>query len=294
VPRYEGGGVDYKFCVRGLGLRQRTSRPRALHYPFPRCTGSYYARPPCLSCSPHFINTHIALSDLVDTVIDLPTNPPSLYIDLEGVELSRHGTISILQLFASTLNCAYLIDIHTLRDEAFSTAGTKGHNLKWILESEAIPKVFFAVRNDSDALFHHFQISLAGIQDLQLMELATRTFSRRCVNGLSRCIERDAPMTTAEKLAWKAAKEKGLNLFAPERGGSYGVFNTRPLPEEIKVYCVQDVHLLPKLWSYYDRKMTMRWAERVNEASKDRVALSQGKYYNGKGRHMAMAPVGWA
>jgi hypothetical protein len=37
--------------------------------------------------------------------------------------------------------------------DAFSTAGTNGQTLKTILESETIPKVFFDVRNDSDALY---------------------------------------------------------------------------------------------------------------------------------------------
>jgi exonuclease 3'-5' domain-containing protein 1 len=50
-----------------------------------------------------------------------------------------------------------LIDIHILGGKAFSTAGASGKTLKGILESDSIPKVFFNVRNDSDARF--FQLS---------------------------------------------------------------------------------------------------------------------------------------
>jgi len=242
----------------------------------------------------NLVDTCPALADLVDILEGLPTSPPSLYVDLEGVQLSRHGTISILQLFILPQDRTYLIDIHTLQEKAFTTMGANGQTLKGVLESEAIPKAFFDVRNDSDALYSHFNISLAGIQDIQLMELATRTFSKRCVNGLSKCIEREAPMSVREKLAWQAAKEKGLNLFAPERGGSYEVFNIRPLPEEITQYCMQDVQFLPKLWVYYNRKMKSGWTERVEKATKDRVALSKTSTFNGKGRHMALAPSGWA
>lgn len=103
------------------------------------------------------------------------------------------------------------------------------------------------MRNDSDALYSHFGIKLAGVQDLQLMELATRSFPRRRVNGLARCIENDAPMTAAERQRWKATKQKGVDLFAPERGGSYEVFNVRPLAEDIIQYCVEDVRLLPSV-----------------------------------------------
>ena len=32
--------------------------------------------------------------------------------------------------------------------------------------------------------------------------------------------------------SWKAAKEKGERLFKAEHGGSYEVFNQRPIPED--------------------------------------------------------------
>src|SRR6266566_5510940 len=239
------------------------------------------------------VDTPEAISALMDILYGQPTNPPSLYIDLEGVYLSRHGTISILQVFVRPKSRAYLVDIRTLRDKAFSTCGTNGHTFRGILESNTIPKVFFDVRNDSDALYSHFQIRLAGIQDLQLMELATRTFARRHVKGLARCIEDDAPISLSERAAWKAAKEKGVKLFAPERGGSYEVFKKRPLSEEIRLYCAQDVQFLFRLWSQYNSKMTGEWKARVLEASKNRVIESQSPRFNGKGQHMALAPKGW-
>jgi exonuclease 3'-5' domain-containing protein 1 len=71
----------------------------------------------------------------------------------------------------------YLIDVLSLRHECFTACGEGGNNLKDSLESNAIPKVFFDVRNDSDALYSHFKIKLDGVIDLQLMELATRSFS---------------------------------------------------------------------------------------------------------------------
>ena len=87
----------------------------------------------------------------MDALDGQPTTPPSLYIDLEGINLSRNGSISILQVFVSSSRRTYLVDIHTLRNKAFSTPGTNGCTLKDILESDVIPKVFFDVRNDSDA-----------------------------------------------------------------------------------------------------------------------------------------------
>ncbi|RFU81465.1 3 -5 exonuclease [Trichoderma arundinaceum] len=247
--------------------------------------------------APNFtlIDTLPALSAVVDSLKGLPTEPPSIYVDLEGVNLSRNGTISILQLYIHPTKKTYLIDVLSLKDRCFSTPGGNGHSLKVILESTTIPKVFFDVRNDSDALYSHFQISLAGILDLQLMELATRTFPRRLVQGLAKCIEKDALfMCTIDRLNWMETKERGANLFLPEKGGSYQVFLERPQRREILTYCAQDVHILPRLWGAYDSKITAIWKQRVVETSMDRVRLSQSPSYNAKERDKILAPAGWA
>lgn len=240
-----------------------------------------------------FVNTLEGVAKLLEGLADLPTEPPSLYIDLEGVNLSRHGTISILQIFVSPKNHTFLIDIHTLKAETFSHTSSNGSTLRSVLQSPSIPKVFFDVRNDSDALFSHYEIKLSGVHDLQLMELAQRQSSRRLVNGLGRCIEQHSSMTQTEKSDWKAAKNLGRKLFAPEHGGSYEVFNIRPLPEEIVQYCAQDVRFLPKLWHKYHQGMTQTWRVKVEAEVQNRIQLSQSLYYNGKGRHMALAPKGW-
>lgn len=125
------------------------------------------------------------------------------------------------------------------------------------------------------------------------MELATRLFSRRCVNGLSKCIERDAPLSYADRADWVQKKNLGTRLFAPEKGGCYEVFNKRPMDEDILRYCANDVQILPRLWTYYNAKMSKFWIEKVLEASEARIRLSQSLSFNGKGRHMALGPVGW-
>lgn len=231
-----------------------------------------------------------ALSKVVDSLINLPTKPPSLYIDLEGVNLSRQGTISILQIHIASSNENFLIDIHTLGSAAFSTEGKQGHTLRSVLQSDLIPKVFFDVRNDSDALFSHYDISLAGVVDLQLMEYATRTFRRKFVNGLSKCIERDSNMTYTQRLEWQQVKERGVKLFAPEKGGTYEVFNHRPLSDDIGLYCVQDVQWLPLLYEVYSKKLNSNMSAKVALATLERVKDSQSPYYRGHGQHKALGP----
>jgi exonuclease 3'-5' domain-containing protein 1 len=236
------------------------------------------------------IDTFAAIALLVESLSDLPNHPPSIYVDLEGINLSRHGTISILQIYVLPIDRTYLVDVHILRGEAFSTVAKNGHTLKSILESEHISKAFFDIRNDSDALYSLYGIRVAGICDIQLMELATRSFSKRCISGLVKCIERDLTMTARERQNWRAKKERGVKLFAPEHGGSYEVFNSRPLSEEVKEYCMQDVQLLPRLWLHYSPMLEPSWKRKVEDATKDRIKLSQSAYFNGEGRHMALGP----
>lgn len=244
--------------------------------------------------SPKIIDTTTAIGELVGLLADVPNYPPSLYIDLEGINLSRHGSISIMQIFSLPRNEVYLVDVHTLGQGAFLHPSASGATLKGILEDENIQKAFFDVRNDSDALYAHFGVYLAGIQDIQLLELATRRGSRRFIHGLARCIERDAGLTALEASVWKAIKDNGRRLFAPERGGSYEVFNSRPLSEAIIKYCAQDVRILPMLWAVYNGKLEWRWKEKIEVTTRDRVRVCFQAGYTGVGRHMAQSPSGWA
>lgn len=142
-----------------------------------------------------FVDNLTKLIHLISNLGDLPDHPPSLYIDLEGNNLCRYGTVSIMQVFVAPHNHVYLLDITALGEKAFSTETGDCMTLRSVLESSSIPKAFFDVRNDSDALYSHFNISLAGVVDIQLMEIATRRSNLRCVNGLARCIENDVSMS---------------------------------------------------------------------------------------------------
>ena len=253
-----------------------------------------------------FISTSEDLASMLAALMDLSTSPPSLYIDLEGANLSRNGTVALLTLYVPPKDTVYLIDIHTLGTRAFSTpatttaaapedltkdAGDPATTLKSLLESSTVPKVFFDVRNDSDALFSHYGINLSCIHDLQLMELATTTRgSREYLVGLSKCIEYNASrlsITAAQLQVWKTTKEAGTNLFAPERGGSYRVFEKRPLNDTIKNYCVQDVVYMPRLWKLYSERMAEGglWHTMAMEGAAKRVKESQQPDYRPNGAH---------
>ncbi|KAL2833285.1 hypothetical protein BDW59DRAFT_138414 [Aspergillus cavernicola] len=174
---------------------------------------------------PVFINTQEGMSDLVDWIAGQETwlgnLQPPLYIDIEGERLSRHGKVSLLTVLVHLgkhHEHAHVIDIHTLGTVAFSTVGSRGKSFKDILESTQILKVFFDVRNDSDALYAHYGIKLQGIYDVQLMESARRpdTGRRKFVCGLSKCTE-DIP-NKKEREQWRLCKGEGRNVMEPCKG----------------------------------------------------------------------------
>ncbi|KAH8588252.1 ribonuclease H-like domain-containing protein [Bisporella sp. PMI_857] len=243
------------------------------------------------------INTTKQIGDLVDWLILRHASPelykPTMYIDLEGIDLCREGSLSILTLLIDTgipTIRVCLVDVYSLGSQAFNTTGIKPKTLKDILQDENIPKVFFDVRNDSDALFAHFGVALQGVEDVQLMESATRTTtrSRKYLNSLARCVE-NYVLYDSDLTRWKLANEKGERLFKAEHGGSYEIFNQRPIPDDIISYCVGDVQYLPTLWDRF-RWRTNRWRDLVNDKTKQRVAASQKPEYQPHGPDRTLAP----
>ena len=233
------------------------------------------------------VDTASALQAFLDGVADDAGKSPSLYVDLEGNNLSRHGTLSLVTIFVEPEKKVYLIDVTTLQQDAFDTAGSNGRTLRAVLESDRVTKVFFDIRNDSDALFSLYGVKVDGVEDLQLIELASRTVNRKHVNGLAKCIGKDSTIGYAEKQVWQKVKDKGRLLV------DYSVFDERPLRADIRDYCTQDVTMMPHLRSVYWAKLCDAWWKKIEDETKARIQLSQSAGYNGRGQHKAEGPPEW-
>ncbi|CVL09128.1 uncharacterized protein FMAN_14240 [Fusarium mangiferae] len=61
-----------------------------------------------------FVNNATAIAQLVDFLDGPPAVPPSIFIDLEGVNLSRHGTISSMQVYYLPTNQPFLTSSESL------------------------------------------------------------------------------------------------------------------------------------------------------------------------------------
>ncbi|KAK5046728.1 hypothetical protein LTR84_007489 [Exophiala bonariae] len=245
--------------------------------------------------APTVVDSQPALIHLLDSILELPVEPPSLYFDLEGIRLGRLGSISLVSLHVAPHSKTYIVDVNLLCGSAFSTLSTnKEWSLKTVLESQHIPKVFFDVRNDSDALYSHYQISINGVVDLQLLELATRKGSRNRVAGLAKCIQTDSSVSDDSKRAWRETKEAIGRLYDPKSGGRYEVFNECPLRPDILQYCAYDVELLPSLWEVYSTELLKTgygcWRSMIRHETQERIKLSQSPHYNGQAQSKVYGP----
>ena len=128
---------------------------------------------------------------------------------------------------------------------------------------------------------------------MQLLDIASRrsrNIPTKFVSGLTRCIEKYVHPPNE----WKQVKEEGNVLFSPEKGGSYDIFEQRPLDARILAYCAQDVALMFQLEAAMKGKMGKKgkgWDERIIVASASRVAESKSSKYEGRAAKRIIAPV---
>ena len=238
-----------------------------------------------LECIETIIVDSVALlQSVIEEVGNLRTDTPTLFIDLEGVQLSRHGSVSIMSIYATPRKRIYLIDIYRLGGDAFSTVTSDGSSLKSVLESSVILKGFFDVRHDSNALFSHYGICVAGIRDVQLMELGTRKGPKTYLASLAACVEKDSTISTSKKKEWETTKRNTKRLYDPAVRGRYEIFNDRPIRPDIVRYCAGDVALLPDLFHQYNAKLCSPgekfWEMHILEATKERIKFSQSPKFD--------------
>ncbi|CAD6571783.1 MAG: hypothetical protein ASARMPRED_004786 [Alectoria sarmentosa] len=239
------------------------------------------------------VQTAFSLRKMLDDIsLVYESRTPALFLHADGRGLCRTGPLAILELHIDAPNRShtYLVHVHFLEDRAFTTLSTNGqYTLKAILEEPKIPKVFFDVRMDADALYAQYDITLAGIIDLQLMELSARAKrdggSDGRLHSLETCFDNDSAMNPAEVARFKSFRNRGKARWDPALGGSYDVFELQSLFQEIFAYCEANVQAMPRLFEVYnsrlDGKMDLTEKDdfhacRILSASRNRVIMAQG------------------
>ncbi|KAB5595240.1 hypothetical protein CTheo_1318 [Ceratobasidium theobromae] len=273
-----------------------------------------------------FIDNAEALSDALDSLCSLNLNTPSLFIDLHGIRVSRNGRLCILEIYVPALETVLMIDVSALDHLTFSTTSLpqkpgarRGLTLKDIFESPEIPKVFYdgmilfqfpvglvsviinidpiqsAVRSDADNLFNVFDVSLQGVIDIQLCELAVRIGSKRFFNPLALSITNDIRPSAGTQQKWSEWISKGQKCISPELGGDLRVWDERPLRQELVNYCLADVIYLPRLLQVYEAKLSGKPEsfKKIEQEVQARLKLAEDFAFDSSGKHMARAPADW-
>jgi exonuclease 3'-5' domain-containing protein 1 len=144
------------------------------------------------------INSVKKLERLRQDLDGLEVKSPSIYLDAHGVAQDQLIYLQILVLRTGTL---YIVGMKRLDIAALSATSDSSTSLRSILESKSIPKVRFDIRTASKLLFRDFDVSLDGIYDLQLMELASRDRhqSKKHLDGCAKCVDQGVPKSNATK-----------------------------------------------------------------------------------------------
>lgn len=196
-----------------------------------------------------------------------------LAVDCEGLSLSRKGALTILTV--ATEEKAYIFDVLKLGQAVFS------EGLGEILEDKSREKLMFDCRQDSDALWHQFNVKLTGVLDLQLLEIlcrhrrtasgsqsSARNKRRRCqitdevenISGFRRCLERylgDGDLVRK--------KEKGMQAVKLDEE----VWKKRPLSDDLIQYLIVDTITMFRLYN----KM-----KNANEDEQARLRVASERY----------------
>mmetsp|Transcript_37766 Transcript_37766/g.70458 ORF Transcript_37766/g.70458 Transcript_37766/m.70458 type:complete len:474 (-) Transcript_37766:11-1432(-) len=205
-------------------------------------------------------------------------------VDFEGVDLCRTGELCLLQMTCNNdPTLVYVLDVHLLREKAFSLATPGGTSMKSILEDDqGILKLWFDPRNDVDALYYQFGITPKNVFDLQLAEVAVRrsqAHNPRFVTGLGKCL-RESEQLSADQIACaQDIDARAKALFEPKFGGRYVVFQERPLRDDILTYAAHDSRYMIMLYELYVGRLTQEWQHRVSVGSNERARWYQHTTY---------------
>ncbi|CAH0031162.1 unnamed protein product [Clonostachys rhizophaga] len=225
------------------------------------------------------INSVKKLEKLRQALKGLPVKPPSIYLDAHGVAQDELINLQILVQPTGTL---YLVDMKRLGTAALSTTTDSSASLRSILESKSIPKVGFDIRAVSKLLFRDFNVSLDGMYDLQLMELASRDYqhSKKHLAGFAKCVDQDVPKSNTTKSRW----------LQPDDSTNMHLFNSLG-----HVPSMKRIELYPALWAVYRHRLSKPgqafWLSFARSESWQRVQDS--KLSKGRQGDQSLGPTSW-
>ncbi|XP_021372133.1 piRNA biogenesis protein EXD1-like [Mizuhopecten yessoensis] len=165
-----------------------------------------------------------------------------LAVDCEGVNLSRLGELTLLTI--ATKAEVFVFDILKLSQAAFD------NGLCEVLEDNSIEKLMFDCRQDSDSLWHQFKVKIAGVLDIQLLEIMFRRDNFPSPQRTYKSYRRSAMIDDVENVyGYRKCLELYLDdddMIEKKDNGKlmfddWQIWKRRPIPKVLIDYCVVDV-----------------------------------------------------
>lgn len=177
------------------------------------------------------VNTAEALQDACKSL----RGKTPIVIDLEGSNLGRGGSVTMLQI-ASSPEQVYCFDVMQMGDFAFQM-------LKPLLEDANILKLCFDCRCDADALLHLHGIYLRGIYDLQILfTLLFQAGNDPYLKGLYHALQMPNIIEMEIRDDVLLRKRQCKRMMQTAHGRL--LFLQRPVPTFVLEYCALDVVFL--------------------------------------------------
>ena len=199
------------------------------------------------------VNTAEGLQDACEAL----KGKSPIVIDLEGSNLGRRGSVTMLQV-AGSPEQVYCFDVMQMGDFAFQM-------LKPLLEDISIVKLCYDCRCDADALLHLHGIYLRGVYDLQILfTLLFQASSDPYLKGLYHALQ--MPHIIEHEIRDEVLSRKRECKRMMQTASGRLLFAQRPVPPYILEYCALDVVFLFNMynqWRHYrDEARLMRMSER--------------------------------
>jgi len=210
---------------------------------------------------PALVATQEAMRDML-TVLQ---QARMLCIDCEGSDLSKgswrngqlkhdegplHGRICLMQI-GQEAGRVYAIDILELGSVAFDTG------LKQLLENPYTLKVVHDFRQDADALWHQYGVTVTNLFDCQVADILIRRLQGHkttYVSGSAKLLTNYGLESEAVSGLGEITQEKKREIheqFSKDRH----LWERRPLPADMVAYAKADVLPLPKLYGVLRTKL---------------------------------------
>ncbi|XP_023336961.1 piRNA biogenesis protein EXD1 isoform X2 [Eurytemora carolleeae] len=126
-------------------------------------------KPPAISV-PRKVYVIEALNEAFDSALKDIDLSPVIGVQLEGINISRSGTLKCVSVCTET--AVYLFDIGKMKYSVFK------YGLQYFLESQEKVKVFHDVRFASDLLHHQYEVNLMNVFDTAVADITFFTMSQ--------------------------------------------------------------------------------------------------------------------